>query len=435
MVSGCSGTSAGLCRPPIGTPDPPPNNTGILTGLLSEESTLTVEPSTSMFNITITQNTDGGPVITSQSTAIHGDLMAHGVPQADGSANVLIDMATTMEDMHFTANGTKVDITYIIATGGAGTSPVHIDSFGDGTITMGNFALTLDFTQNGQRSRLETTNSKDVSIHIDYPSQTFQIASIPFDSLQGLTGDFSLHGTITNQGPVARTTADQVLECTSPAGATATLDGSSSSDADNDIQFASWSRGAEFGNIITTDPVSFKTTAVSPLGITTYGFQVMDSKFQTSFTTTDVKVQDTTPPMLTLGAPQPACLWAPNHKVVLYELGKQLPYAVHDTCDPNPKVQILSVTSNQPDVGGGQGDFGPDFTSGKSGLCLRSERQATVMWDRQYTITFLATDSSNNKTIQSVVVSVPHDQAGATKCPNIDPSRYVDITDPRCTEN
>jgi hypothetical protein len=94
----------------------------------------------------------------------------------------------------------------------------------------------------------------------------------------------------------------------------------------------------------------------------------------------------------------------------------------------------LFIVSNQPDVGGGQGNFTPDFLSGKTNLCVRSERQGTVMWDREYTIVVVATDASNNKTKKNVVIRVPHDQSGALQCPTIDPALYVDETDPRCTK-
>lgn len=431
-ITGCSGTVGPICRPPIGSPDPPPNESGILTGLLAEQSTLTIEPSSSPFHFVITEKAEGGNVVTKQSTPIHGEVLAFGVPRQDGSADVLLDMRLTMDEMHFKTANQNVDLTYILATGGAGTSTIAIDKFGDGTINMGQFSIVLDFTQNGQRSRLETTNSKDVSIHVDYPGKMFHIPSIPFDTGQGLTGDFELTGKISNQGPVARTKQGPPLECTSPAGASAKLDGSASSDADNDIRFSSWTKGEDFsGDILSNDLV---TSVVSPLGTTSYTLQLMDSEFQMSFSTTRVTVKDETAPVLVLASPQPECLWAPNHKVVLYDLGKNVPFTVKDTCDPNPKVEIGKITSNQPDLGGGQGDFTPDFASGAKSFCLRSERQGTVMWDREYTIPVIATDASGNTTKKTVVVRVPHDQSGAAKCPLVDPSRFVDITDPRCTQ-
>jgi hypothetical protein len=255
----------------------------------------------------------------------------------------------------------------------------------------------------------------------------------------------ALSGTLTNQPPRSITPDPKTVECTSPQGTNVTLNGSAT-DPDNETLIVDWLQGAPIStgeislfnkNLFVGDTPTLTTLApFSPPALTTgYTLLVQDHTFQTNLSQTTVTVQDTTPPILVMGAPQPDCLWAPNHKIVLYELGKQLPFTVTDPCDTSPTVEIVGLTSNQPDVGGGQGDFTPDFVRGKKGLCLRSERQGTVMWDRQYAITVQATDASKNTVKKVVVVRVPHDQSSAANCPNIDPARYVDITDPRCTEN
>ncbi len=136
-----------------------------------------------------------------------------------------------------------------------------------------------------------------------------------------------------------------------------------------------------------------------------------------------------------LGCAAKTGLPVPGNGVTLYQLGKDLPYSLSDLCDAAPTIQIVKVSSNQPDVGGGQGNFTPDFMSGGRALCLRSERQGTVMWDREYTIQIAATDSSNHTTTKYAVVRVPHDQSGAAKCASINPARLVDESDPRCTAN
>lgn len=120
--------------------------------------------------------------------------------------------------------------------------------------------------------------------------------------------------------------------------------------------------------------------------------------------------------------------------MVLYRLGKELGFTVKDTCDPNPVVQIESVTSNQADLGGGQGNFTPDIVSGAHAFCIRSEREGTVPQDRTYTIKVKAQDGSGNSTTREVVVHVPHDQNAIDKCPKIDPSRIVNAVDPACKQ-
>ena len=54
----------------------------------------------------------------------------------------------------------------------------------------------------------------------------------------------TLFGPIVNQPPLAAAGADQTVECTSPAGASFTLDGSGSSDPDANLALTSWRAGS-----------------------------------------------------------------------------------------------------------------------------------------------------------------------------------------------
>ncbi len=99
----------------------------------------------------------------------------------------------------------------------------------------------------------------------------------------------------------------------------------------------------------------------------------------------------------------PDTLWPANHKYVEVKAT----VIVADNFDPNPAVTLLSVTSNEPDDGLGDGDTATDsvilddFT-----FDLRAERSATGD-GRIYTITYQATDACGNVTEQSATVSVP----------------------------
>jgi hypothetical protein len=115
----------------------------------------------------------------------------------------------------------------------------------------------------------------------------------------------------------------------------------------------------------------------------------------------------------------------------LYELGSGIDVKVQDDCDPNPVVQIVSVSSNQPELGGGQGNFKPDIIHGSKAVCFRAERQGSVATDREYSIVVTATDSMNNVTTQTLVVRVPHDGT----CQGEPTPTMVDDGDPRCTAN
>ena len=131
---------------------------------------------------------------------------------------------------------------------------------------------------------------------------------------------------------------------------------------------------------------------------------------------------------LTLDVAAPSCLWAPDHKMVLFTKD-DLQVTATGGCAV-PTVSIVSVTSNQPATGGGQGNAAPDFTYNGSGVCLRSEREGTQSTPRIYTITFEATDG-NFAVEKSVDVTVDRSQNG-TRCPLVDSTRVVADDDSRC---
>lgn len=137
---------------------------------------------------------------------------------------------------------------------------------------------------------------------------------------------------------------------------------------------------------------------------------------------------DTTAP--TLSVTGPGCMWSPNHKMGLYD-ANDLTVAVQDDCDANPVVKIVNVSSNQPELGGGQGNFAPDMLHGTSAACFRAERQGTASGDREYSIVVSATDASNNVSTQTLVVRVPR----TGKCDGEVMPPMVNEDDPRCTAN
>ncbi len=116
-------------------------------------------------------------------------------------------------------------------------------------------------------------------------------------------------------------------------------------------------------------------------------------------------IVDRTPPTLALSA-APSELWPPNHRLVAVQVTVQ----ATDDFDPNPVVQLVSVTSNEPDDGLGDGDTPGDIVIGTDGtIQLRAERSGSGS-GRVYTITYSAADRAGNVTTQSVTVTAPHDQ-------------------------
>jgi hypothetical protein len=83
---------------------------------------------------------------------------------------------------------------------------------------------------------------------------------------------------------------------------------------------------------------------------------------------------------------------------------------VSDNFDPNPTVTLVSVTSNEPDNGLGDGDTANDMVIVDDfHFKLRAERSGKGE-GRFYTITYMVTDACGNSVTQSVTVTVPKSQ-------------------------
>ncbi|HEU4729586.1 MAG TPA: choice-of-anchor X domain-containing protein [Kofleriaceae bacterium] len=118
---------------------------------------------------------------------------------------------------------------------------------------------------------------------------------------------------------------------------------------------------------------------------------------------------DTTPPTLDVSL-SPSVLWPPDHRLVSI----QATITASDDRDPNPRVELVSITSNEPVNGTGDGNTDPDIQGAELGaddraFSLRAERSGGG-GDRIYTITYVARDAAGNETTATSTVTVPHDQ-------------------------
>jgi outer membrane protein assembly factor BamB len=120
------------------------------------------------------------------------------------------------------------------------------------------------------------------------------------------------------------------------------------------------------------------------------------------------EIPDVTPPTIYVTV-DPDVLWPPNHKM----LNISATIEVTDDKDPNPDVMLLSITSNEPDdaPGGGDGKTTNDiqnanYEADDREFKLRAERAGNGS-GRIYTITYQATDESDNSATTSVTVTVP----------------------------
>jgi hypothetical protein len=143
-----------------------------------------------------------------------------------------------------------------------------------------------------------------------------------------------------------------------------------------------------------------------PVGVTPV---IVTGTRQDSSTTTagfNVTVNDAQAPTISGASVNKPTLWAPNHHMVDVAVN----YTVGDNCGSGVVTRSLSVTSNEPVNGTGDGDAAPDWVVVNPNLVrLRAERAGTGT-GRVYTIIIKATDAYGNSTTHNVYVNVPHSQ-------------------------
>ena len=210
-----------------------------------------------------------------------------------------------------------------------------------------------------------------------------------------------------NEPPVADAGSDQNnVECTSSSGALVELDGSGSSDPDDDDLTYTWREGST----IIAGPTSSPTSQVAlALGNHSIELTVDDGNGETDTDEVLINVVDTTPPTITVSV-SPDELWSPNHKMVDITTTVN----VNDICDPNASFVLLSITSNEPEEGPGKKHF-PDIMDHDVGSAdtefqLRAERLGGGT-GRIYTITYKASDASGNSANATATVTVPHNMS------------------------
>jgi hypothetical protein len=228
---------------------------------------------------------------------------------------------------------------------------------------------------------------------------------LPADDSEQMVVTVALEGTLVNQPPAADAGAGQTIECTSPAGASFTLDGRGSGDPDDNLRLASWRAGSRSG-----PELSNGLTTTQSLGVgdaQSYVLRVIDAFAQTDEDETSAAVVDTTPPELAISV-SPTSLWPPNHKFVPITVE----VVTSDVCDASPDVRLLSITSNESPNGSGDGNTSPDVQGALIGqddreFQLRAERSGNG-GGRVYTIVYEAMDDTGNATTRQATVSVPH---------------------------
>jgi hypothetical protein len=166
---------------------------------------------------------------------------------------------------------------------------------------------------------------------------------------------------------------------------------------------------------IASDESGPPTTSCTPpsgstfaLGTTAVSCTATDRAGNSRSCSTTVTVVDTTAPAITSVSARPKSLWPLNHKMVPVTVA----VTATDICDPAAadRCKIISVSSNEPVNGPGDGNTSPDWQiTGNLTVNLRAERSGPGD-GRVYTLTIECTDASGNRSRTTATVTVAHDQ-------------------------
>lgn len=205
--------------------------------------------------------------------------------------------------------------------------------------------------------------------------------------------------------PVATIAMDVTAECTGPGKTMVMMDGSGSTDPEGGALEFLWSSAT----CMFDDVTAMIPTVSCEKGVHEVELKVTDPIKLMNTTTAMVTIEDTTPPDLMVSVNLDS-LWPPNHKLNTVEAT----IVVNDVCDTNPAISLVSVTSNEPDNGIGDGNTtndiqGVDIGTDDREITLRAERSGRGN-GRIYTLTYDATDMAGNNAPAEAEVIVSHDR-------------------------
>lgn len=319
------------------------------------------------------------PVVTYTVTAtdvVDGPVTVHCSPASGSTFDI---GTTTVQCIAYDsqANAGYGSFNVTVSNGPVLTLPANITAEATGA-SGANVSYTVTATDN---ATISCTPSSGSLFGLD---TTTTVNCTATASTGTTSGSFTV--TVVDTTPPALTLpATITAEATGPGGAAVSYSATSSDLVDG-------------SRPVTCDHTSGSTF---PLGTTIVQCSATDTHNNTSYGSFTVIVRDTTPPTIVSVTATPSNLWPPDHKMA----NIAVTVVATDLVDPAPVSQIVSVTSNQPDNGTGDGDVANDIVlTGPLTLQLRAERSQGI--DRVYTITIGCTDFSGNTAFRTVTVTV-----------------------------
>jgi Tol biopolymer transport system component len=235
---------------------------------------------------------------------------------------------------------------------------------------------------------------------------------VPFDAANGPGQScYPSWGPPLNRAPMAvASAANAVAE-----GGLCTLDGSASSDPDNDSLLFAWQQ-IDGPPVSLADPDTATPSFVAPWVAAegadlTFALTVDDQRGCTDTGTVTMHVENVgDPPTCASARPSVAELWPPNHKLVAVSVLNV------GTGNLPTTVTISRVMQDEPSAGSGDGDMPGDAVLGPDGraLLLRAERAGNGN-GRVYHVCFTASNAQG-RCSGEVTVCVPHDQKPGRVC-------------------
>jgi len=274
------------------------------------------------------------------------------------------------------------------------TAPTDIEAATDhgscsATVVTGNPLAT----DNCGTPVVTAVRSDGLALTAAYPKGVTTITWTATDSIGQKTAA-AQRITVTDQEPPQIQAASDITTSTDPGMCSATVAVPSAIASDNCAGVT----------VIGTRSDQLALTAAYPKGLTTIAWTATDAAGLTASATQKVLVIDSEPPAISSVHASKKELWPANHKMVSVDVS----YLAQDNC--GSVTTALSVSSNEPEDGLGDGDTAPDWeVVSEHEVHLRAERSGNGV-GRIYMITVTAMDADGNVSTATTQVTVPLNQ-------------------------